>query len=233
MDDDPFRRIVRCNGAARAVVLRKQMNFYQEDSYQLLLALLMGGLIGAEREYRTKAAGFRTMIMICVGATLFTMVSTRITGSGDRIAANIVQGIGFLGAGIIFKESNRVKGLTTAATVWAVSALGMCVGSGLYDIALIGFAIVLGSLLFLSGFSARIARLNQTREYKIVTSYRNKTLNNYEKIFDECGLSPRRGPQQRIGNEIIGRWRVNGSEKAHEKCIKRLLNDPDVKEFVF
>ena len=207
------------------------MSFYQEDLYRLLAALLMGGLIGAEREYHSKATGFRTMIMICVGAALFTMISTRFGDS--RIAANIVQGIGFLGAGIIFKEESRVKGLTTAATVWAVSALGMSLGGGYYDIALVGFALIMGSLLFLSKLSYRIARLNQTREYKVVTLYKHKTLDQYERVFTDAGLSPRRGPQQRIGNEISGSWRVSGPEKAHEKCIKRLLNDPDVKEFVF
>lgn len=209
------------------------MVFAQEDIIRLAIALAMGGLIGAEREYHGKAAGFRTMIMICVGSALFTMVSGRIGGSGDRIAANIVQGVGFLGAGIIFREENRVKGLTTAATVWAVSALGMCVGGGQYDIATTGFAFIAGSLLLLSGFSRRINRLNQTRDYKIVTPFRNKTLNQYEKFFEECGLSPARGQQHRIGTDIIGHWRVDGSQKNHEKCIRRLLNDPEVKEFTF
>lgn len=209
------------------------MAFAEEDILRLVAALIIGGIIGAEREYSGKAAGFRTMIMICVGSALFTMVSGRIGGSGDRIAANIVNGIGFLGAGIIFREDNRVKGLTTAATVWAVSALGMCLGSGQYDIALIGFTFIIGSLLLLTGFSRRINRINQTRDYKIVTSFRNKTLNQYEKLFEECGLAPTRNRQQRIGNQIIGQWRVDGSEKNHEKCIKRLLNDPEVKEFTF
>jgi len=207
------------------------MIIHQEDIIRLALALVLGGLIGAEREYRSKAAGFRTTIMICVGATLFTMISSRI--GDDRIAANIVNGIGFLGAGLIYKEENRVKGLTSAATVWAVSALGMSIGGGYYDIALVGFVLIMGSLLFLAKLSYSITRLNQTREYKVVTTYKNKTLNQYERVFIECGLSPRRGPQQRIGNEIIGRWKVSGPEQAHEKCIKRLLNDSDVKEFVF
>ena len=104
------------------------MVFAEEDIIRLSAALLVGGLIGAEREYHGKAAGLRTMIMICVGSALFTMLSSKIGGSGDRIAANIVNGIGFLGAGIIFREESRIKGLTTAATVWVVSALGMCVG---------------------------------------------------------------------------------------------------------
>ena len=83
-------------------------------------ALLVGGLVGAEREYRDKAAGFRTIIFITVGATLFTMFSTVIAGEENdpaRIASNIVTGIGFLGAGAIMRESGRVAGLTTAATI--------------------------------------------------------------------------------------------------------------------
>ena len=209
------------------------MNFAQEDIIRLSVALVIGGLIGAEREYHGKAAGLRTMIMICVGSALFTMVSGRIGGTGDRIAANIVNGIGFLGAGIIFREDNRVKGLTTAATVWAVSALGMCVGAGHYDIAIIGFVFILGSLLLLVTFANRIQRLNQTRDYKIVTTFHNKTLNQYEELFEEYDLSPTRSQQQRIGTDIIGHWRVDGAEQNHEKCINRLLNDPEVKEFTF
>ena len=209
------------------------MEFAQEDIIKLGVALLIGGLIGAEREYHGKATGLRTMIMICVGSALFTMLSTRIGGSGDRIAANIVNGIGFLGAGIIFRDDNRVKGLTTAATVWVVSALGMCVGAGQFDMAIVGFVFVLGSLWLLVGVAGRIQRLNQSREYKIVTAFHNKTLKQYENFFIECGLSPTRTQQQRIGSQIIGHWRVNGSEKNHEKCIKRLLNDPQVNEFTF
>ena len=213
--------------------LLTHMAFAEDDIIRLSVALLIGGLIGVEREYNGKAAGFRTMIMICVGSALFTMVSGRIGGSGDRVAANIVNGIGFLGAGIIFREDNRVKGLTTAATVWAVSALGMCVGSGHYDIALIGFVFILGSLWLLVGLANRIQKLKQTRDYRIVTTFHNRTLKQYEKFFEECGLSPIRSQQQRIGSEMIGRWQVDGSEKNHEKCIKRLLNDPEVKEFSF
>ena len=209
------------------------MEFISDDVIKLLLAGLIGGCIGAEREYHSKAAGFRTIILICVGSALFTMVSARFGSSGDRIAANIVNGIGFLGAGIIYREGNRIKGLTTAATVWSVAALGVCAGSGNYNIALLGFGIILSALLFLGGASKGLNRLNQTRHYKIVATYRNKTLQHYEKVFDECGLTPRRGPQQRIGNEITGNWDVHGSEKNHERCIKRLLNDPDVKEFIF
>jgi putative Mg2+ transporter-C (MgtC) family protein len=99
-----------------------------------MLAILIGGLVGAEREFREKAAGFRTIICICVGATLFTILSLKMGGDKDpaRIAANIVSGIGFLGAGAILRASGRITGLTTASTIWLAAALGMGIGGGYY-----------------------------------------------------------------------------------------------------
>jgi len=102
---------------------------------QFLLAALWGGIVGLEREYRSKSAGFRTMIMISTGACFFTIMSKAIgsPGNADRIASNIVTGIGFLGAGVIFRGGeNRVSGITTAATIWAVAAIGMGIGAGYY-----------------------------------------------------------------------------------------------------
>ncbi|GAB3329418.1 hypothetical protein GCM10027299_32750 [Larkinella ripae] len=204
----------------------------QEDFLKLLLAMVLGGLIGAEREYRSKSAGLRTTILICVGSALFTIVSRRFSDD-DRIAANIVNGIGFLGAGIIFRQETSVKGLTTAATIWAVAAIGMAIGGGFYDLAVGGFGVIGTTLLALPVLASRIARVNQARQYRIVTAFKHQTLAEYEKLFEECGLHPQRQNQQRIGSNIIGRWRVNGPEKCHEHCIQRLLNDPDVKEVEF
>ncbi|HSH66426.1 MAG TPA: MgtC/SapB family protein [Bacteroidia bacterium] len=101
------------------------MNILMEETIQLLIAILIGGIIGIEREYSNKSAGFRTMILICVGATLFTILSEKIsTTNDDRIAANIITGIGFIGAGVVFKEGFTVTGLTTAASIWVTAALG-------------------------------------------------------------------------------------------------------------
>src|ERR1700743_1822320 len=101
---------------------------------KLLLAVLIGGVLGAEREYRSKSAGFRTLTMICLGATIFTIFSQIVGGAGnpDRIASNIVTGIGFVGAGVVFKGdgTTRVNGITTAAMIWVTAALGMAIGAG-------------------------------------------------------------------------------------------------------
>src|SRR4051812_40951933 len=106
------------------------MDHISEDIVKLLLAIVLGSIIGAEREYRTKSAGFRTIILVCVGSALFTIFSIRIgVGNPDRIAANIITGIGFLGAGAIFRNKDHVTGITTATTIWMVAAIGMGVGS--------------------------------------------------------------------------------------------------------
>src|SRR5574339_1247046 len=103
-----------------------------ENLIKLGMAVLLGGIVGAEREYQDKAAGFRTIILITLGSCLFTIFSLSMDAGNTqtRIAANIVTGIGFLGAGAIIREHGRVGGLTTAATIWLSAALGMGIGAG-------------------------------------------------------------------------------------------------------
>ena len=107
---------------------------------KLLLAAFCGGLIGWQRDRRRYVAGLRTMALVAVGASLFTGVNE--TFGTDRVVANIVTGIGFLGAGIIFREEGTVYGITTAATVWAVAAIGVAIGIELYLVALVATPMV-------------------------------------------------------------------------------------------
>src|SRR5688572_839646 len=108
--------------------------------FRMVLAIVIGGIIGAEREYQNKSAGFRTMMLICMGSALFTIVSMELddTHTPDRIASNIVTGIGFVGAGVIFKGDTGINGITTAATIWVVAALGMGIGGGFEWISIAG-----------------------------------------------------------------------------------------------
>ena len=108
---------------------------------RLAFAVVLGGLIGLERELRGYPAGIRTMALITMGAMLFTDVS-QIMGGDDRVAAGIVTGIGFLGAGVIFREGYTVRGITTAATIWASAAIGMAIGRELYLVAGLGTVLV-------------------------------------------------------------------------------------------
>src|ERR1044071_8415348 len=122
---------------------------------RLLLSAILGGFIGAEREHRNKSVGLRTLILISLGSCLFTIVSVLIDeNSQDRIASTVVTGIGFLGAGAIFKGDFGVRGLTTAATVWVVAAIGMAVGGGFYIAAFITVVIVL-IVLYVLGYIQR------------------------------------------------------------------------------
>jgi putative Mg2+ transporter-C (MgtC) family protein len=121
---------------------------------RLAWAALLGSIIGVERNIRRRPAGMRTGFCVSLGAALFTIVSVEIarrTGdtSTTRIASNIVQGIGFLGAGVILRERGSVVGLTTAATIFAVAAMGMAAGGGLYAVSGIACALVLCALVLL------------------------------------------------------------------------------------
>lgn len=117
---------------------------------RLLMACAMGGLIGAERELRHKESGLRTNMLVCMGAALFTLMSAVLAGpetaDRSRVASNIVQGVGFLGAGLILHNKSRVRGLTTAATVFVVAAIGMTCGAGMYREAVIATLLVLVAL---------------------------------------------------------------------------------------
>lgn len=210
------------------------MNILTTDIIRLLIAVAIGGLIGAEREYRSKSAGLRTMILVCAGSCLFTMLSQHIGGpNGDRIAANIITGIGFLGAGVIFKDENRVNGITTATAIWMIAALGMAVGAGYIQtacVAAVVMLLVLSVLVFLQNI---ISKMNQLRNYRIVCPFRQETLSKYELLFKSCGLKALRGNQSKTGEEITGCWLVQGPVKNHEKFIQQLLNDAEVKEFDF
>ena len=136
-----------------------------DDLIKILLAIAVGGAIGFEREYRDKAAGFRTLIFICVGSTLFTMLSISLGGGaaddGSRVASNIVTGIGFLGAGAIIQDRGRVHGMTTAATIWLVAGLGMGIGVGRYGLVVAITAITLAVLFLFPPIERWIDRLRE------------------------------------------------------------------------
>src|SRR5437867_2172522 len=112
---------------------------------RLALAGLLGGLIGLERELRGYPAGIRTLALVALGSCLFTDIS-QLLGGDDRVAAQIVTGIGFLGAGVIFREGLGVRGITTAATIWSAAAIGMAIGVRLYVVGILGALIVFGLL---------------------------------------------------------------------------------------
>jgi putative Mg2+ transporter-C (MgtC) family protein len=204
------------------------------EIHKFLLAVLLCGLIGTERELRAKQAGLKTMIMIGLGSTLFTILSIKVgMNSQDRIASNIVTGIGFLGAGVIFREENRIKGLTTACVIWIVAAIGMAIGSGYYEQAIAVTAVVLLALIFFPYLEEMIESLSTTREYKIVKKYENEGLDDYAAYFKIAGLKLHRGLQEMADGHISGTWTAVGSPKNHRKFVDHMLKDEKILEFHF
>lgn len=205
---------------------------------KLALSIIIGGLLGAEREYRSKSAGFRTLTLICVGATLFTIFSQIIGGPGnpDRIASNIVTGIGFVGAGVIFKGdgSSKVNGITTAAMIWVTAALGMTIGAGYLLVAMIATGMIFVVLFVFSLLEDWIDRANQIRKYHIVCVFENETLHRFETLFKTHHLRFRRTRQAKSAENLLtGEWVVQGSEQNHRHVVHELMRDPTVKALEF
>jgi putative Mg2+ transporter-C (MgtC) family protein len=128
---------------------------------EMLLAVLLGGVIGLERELRGKAAGLRTHILICLGATVFTDLAARLTAAGGdpgRLAGQVVAGVGFIGAGAILRQGASITGLTTAANIWVVAAIGMALGFGAYLDAVAATVIVVLVLAGLGRVEEHFAR---------------------------------------------------------------------------
>ena len=154
---------------------------YLDNLTGIVLAALLGGIIGLEREVRGKVAGLRTNILICLGAAVFTIISRQITSefmaeaSPARIAAQIVTGVGFLGAGAIIRDRGGILGLTTAATIWMVASVGMACGAGFY---LLATASTVIALIVLLGLTPLEKRVSSHRRKSKITSETNNNNNN-------------------------------------------------------
>ncbi len=135
---------------------------------RLLVSALLGGLIGLEREYHGQPAGLRTHIILCLGACLAMCISINSSfygtkGDVERIAAQVISGVGFLGAGAIFKYGGGVRGLTSAASIWATASIGLAAGCGMFYLSLAGTGIVLFTLIVLNSFEKSFIHEKVTR----------------------------------------------------------------------
>ena len=214
------------------------MHLYQkmissEETFQLLLSLLIGGMIGIEREYSSKAAGFRTMILISIGSTLFTIISRKLgaPANEDRIAANIITGIGFIGAGVVFKDGFSVTGLTTAASIWVTAALGMVIGAGNYALAAEGAVIAIIVLLLFEYIQVLIDRLHQRRTYKITFHKDNIRVPEIRDQLDKLRLKHIPRTETRSGDDVRISMDVTGSKHKIDAFNKFLMESADIKSF--
>lgn len=212
------------------------MNFSPEDLIKIVIAVLIGGVIGAERERHNKAAGLRTMILICIGSTLFTIVSMKAAGSNfdpTRIASNIVSGIGFLGAGVILREGGRITGLTTAATIWLTAALGMGIGAGEFVLVAAAAIIVTIVLWIFPKLEEQLAIPNEVRNYVITTTKSWEKFKELKNLFKEHNLVINHYKQEKHGSDMVCTFEVYGATKKHDRMVQCLLADKEVKDTSF
>lgn len=204
------------------------------ELYYLLCAAAVGAVIGLEREYKNKTAGLRTMIMVSMASCLFTILSRQIGEvSDDRIAANILTGLGFLCAGVIFKDENRISGITTATTIWMVAALGMAIGAGYIALGLYGTILVLVILSLLTYLEKLVEEFNLIRDYKMICHYEQGLSHYYEQLFKQYGLKAKHVLQVLKSDEIILHWNISGKRQRHNLLVEELSQDPRIKRLSF
>lgn len=209
------------------------ITIYLEEAAQVSIAFIIGAVIGLEREFRSKPAGFRTMIFICVGSCLYTILSKESnTVSPDRIASNIVTGIGFIGAGVIFKEGISVNGLTTAALIWITAALGMAIGYKNYPIAIVVSSMVVIALFVLEPVQRFINRLHKVKDYKIKTDDTTDALKKeMEAFFVQHEISFRCMKMNKENNEAIYLYRIGAPKHDYDIVNEFLLQHKSVISF--
>ena len=210
------------------------MTFEWLDLVKLLAALVAGGLVGAERERSRKAVGLRTLMLISTGSALFTILSIHMVGvTGNdpgRIAANIVTGIGFLGAGVILEERGRVTGLTTAATIWLSAALGMAAGMGEFILLAITTILAMVILLVFHYLEPVLATTNEVRTYVITMAVDWTKFKALKNLFKDFGLELVGHKQEKHGKTMVCTFEVSGSTRKQDKLTQKLLNDDEIKE---
>lgn len=207
-----------------------------EIALKLLLAVALGGIVGIERETSHKPAGFRTNILICLGATMVMILSDLVLGQngragGDatRLAAGVVTGLGFLGAGTIIQARGAVTGLTTAATIWAVGVLGLVIGAGYYLPAVIYTVIIVMTLLIFRRFEdVHFAR--SIYRYTLKTRAAKETLVSVKKLALHEGIRFKEFSHKREGSLTVIAFSFQAPEDREQKFNRGLADMEGITE---
>ena len=199
---------------------------------QLGLAVLLGGAIGFERESKGKPAGLRTNILICMGAALFTVLSSRLAppgGDAGRVAAQVVTGIGFLGAGTILHARGTVLGLTSAATIWLVAAVGMAIGAHLYIEALGTTALAMVVLDGMGFVETWLATRSSRTHLSIAAGPEPGAVEEIETLLRDLGLKLEDCHLRREQGEIVLEVDVLGPRRLVGQARTNLLDSKSVR----
>lgn len=206
-----------------------EFNIGIHDLIKIGNAVLCGGMLGFERQYKNKTAGFRTIILICLGSTIFTMISQR---AGQGVNINLVTGVGFIGAGVIFKDNISVNGLTTAAVIWVAAAIGMANGAGNYLLAIISTVLTIAVLILFHLFENYLDRINHEKLLNVAFAG-----DNYDDLLELEGIIRKHKLdfQRRLVNKRDGVLHaaifVTGHKKQIAKLDEKLLSMPGIKSF--
>jgi len=204
-----------------------------------LLAVACGGLIGVEREMKQNPAGFRTNILICLGSMLIMWLSIRVatglipgsTGDPGRIAAQVVTGIGFLGAGTILHSRGHITGLTSAAMIWVVSAIGMVIGAGVYVIAVSSTVLILGVQVGLGLLERRLFGRCLRRDCEVAfDDDRGRTRREIEKALRSQGQDPGAFSLRRAGEHLVLTLQYCEVHPHHKKVLGELWKIEGIRE---
>lgn len=211
----------------------------QEIIIRLLLGAIIGGIIGFEREVHGRSAGFRTQLIVCVASVLIMIVSQNyyfhiqdidntLRIDPARISAGALIGIGFLGAGVIIKSGNEARGLTTAASIWIVSAIGLAIGGGLYFEGILSALIAIIALIGLRTIGNKISILH-FRSIKVTTNSIEDTEESIKSILHENDFHIHTVNYEKPSekDEIIYRFTVSSRNKAAAKQTFMKLNSQD------
>jgi putative Mg2+ transporter-C (MgtC) family protein len=195
---------------------------------RLVIALLIGGAIGLEREFKGKPAGMRTNMLICIGSCLIMIISIEVArtavrvGDPGRIAAQVVTGIGFLGAGTIMRSRFHVVGLTTAATIWALSALGLAIGAGYILLSVFVAFLITGTLVVIGYIEAKLATKRSLHLLQVAIERREGVLGEIARVFEELRIEREALDVAKSGDE----WNVTieyaASHERHHAIVDRL-----------
>jgi len=203
---------------------------------KLILAIALGGLIGLEREASQKPAGFRTNILVCIGATMMMSLATLLVegkgGSPDtlvRMAAGVITGIGFLGAGTIFQSRGAIAGLTTASTLWVVAGLGLVIGAGYYVPALIITVLTITTLLVFGRIESVYLHRSQFH-YHLKAKARPYILSSLRKLALHHGVRLERLTMKQEGSSYLLTFGFSSSEEKEQEFNQGLLELADIEE---
>ena len=203
-----------------------------KDIFSIITSIICGGIIGFEREYKNKATGFRTILLITLGSTIFTIVSRHGVGTDDRISANIITGIGFIGAGVIFKDKMSVLGLTTAAVIWTSAAIGMTAGIGYYSLAIVFTVITWIVLVLVNKIEVSIGDLKKSKIVNIVFNDNDVTqLSLVEERIKQLHLKSKRLQVFKADKALCAVLEISGTKQNTDMLIIEMLKMEEIREF--